>query len=441
MKNLLISVLLVSAGRIVCAQIPSSGNVLWLRADRAVFNNNSGTHAILGDLVQVWEDQSGNGNHFHQDVNSYRPQLVAIGNTLCSQPLIRFDVSRRTYLGSAFKLSGPKTIFIVFLQPGLSGNPETLLSIKGVSNTYSEILCTDHPAYKPLSYLSEVPSSLSGGTTVPSLGNNISFSAAGNIFTMTYNGGPISSPSCYASNYNASPVAVSTSGLFGRLINDTSTIGGRAPEQNYSFLSGYIAEIIVYNRVLTATEISQVETYLQGKYGFLGSCSVLPANSTGFTAQQKGNAVQLNWHVNDETGMKDYTAEHSTDQSNWDSIGIRKVANNNYQLMHNNPVHGNNYYRIRMNYKDGRNKYSEINRIDLNKPSPVSFTITPNPSSDHFYIRSEKPEPVHINIHTAQGRLLKEMNTFSNSRIDISDLTPGFYFITVNGKTEKFLKQ
>lgn len=441
MKNLLISFLFVCAGRMACAQIPSSGNVLWLRADRGVYNNNSGTQAILGDLVQVWEDQSGNGNHFHQDVNSYRPQLVAIGNTLCSQPLIRFDVSRRTYLGSAFKLSGPKTIFIVFLQPGLAGNPETLLSIKGVSNTYSEILCTDHPAYKPLSYLSEVPSSLSGGTTVPSLGNNISFSAAGNIFTMTYDGGPISSPSCYASNYNASPVAVSSSGLFGRLINDTSTIGGRAPEQNYSFLSGYIAEIIVYDRVLIATEISQVEAYLQGKYGFLGSCSVLPANNMGFTTQQKGNAVQLNWHISDETGMKDYAAEHSADQSNWDSIGIKRAGDKDYQLQHNNPAYGVNFYRLRINYQDGRVKYSEINRVDLYKLTGVSFSITPNPSADHFYIRSEKTEPVHIRILTAQGSLLKEMNAYSNSRIDISALPPAFYFINVNGKIEKFLKQ
>ncbi|HNU89182.1 MAG TPA: hypothetical protein PKJ94_12860, partial [Ferruginibacter sp.] len=90
MKNLLISFLFTAAGHLACGQIPSSGNVLWLRADRAVFNNNSGTQAILGDLVQVWEDQSGNGNHFRQDVNSYRPQLVAIANTLCSQPLLRF---------------------------------------------------------------------------------------------------------------------------------------------------------------------------------------------------------------------------------------------------------------------------------------------------------------------------------------------------------------
>jgi len=441
MKNLLISVLFVTAGRMACGQIPSTGNVLWLRADRGVHNNNSGTQAILGDLVQVWEDQSNNGNHFHQDVNSYRPQLVAIGNTLCSQPLIQFDVSRRTYLGSTFKLSGPKTIFLVFLQPGLAGNPETLLSVKGVSNTYSEILCADHPAYKPISYISEVPASISGGTTLPALGNNISFSPAGNIFTMTYDGGPVSSPSSYSSNYNAAPVAVSTSGLFGRLINDTSTIGGRAPEQNYSFLSGYIAEIIVYNRVLIASEISQVETYLQGKYGFLGSCSVLPANNAGFTTQIKNNAVQLNWHMDDEAGMKCYTAEHSTDRYNWDSIGIRKAENKNYQLMHNDPAYGINYYRLRMNYNDGRIKYSEINRIDFNKTDPVSLTIAPNPSADHLYIRSEKTEPIHISILTAQGRLLKEINTYSNSRIDINALTPALYFIKVNGKVEKFLKQ
>lgn len=441
MKNLLISFLFTAAGHLACGQIPSSGNVLWLRADRAVFNNNSGTQAILGDLVQVWEDQSGNGNHFRQDVNSYRPQLVAIANTLCSQPLLRFEVSRRTYLGSPFKMSGPQTVFIVFLQPGMAGNPQTLISVKSNSGTYTEALCSDHPAYRPLSYMCGVPSSVSGGTTLNAVGNNTSFSSTGNLFTMTYDGGTVSSPSSYRANYNGTSSAVAASGLFGRLMNDTTSIGGRAPEQNYSFLNGYIAEIIMYNRVLAVPEIHQVEAYLLGKYGFLGSCSVLPANNAGFSAEVKNNAVQLNWNVNDETGMKNYIVEHSMDSYSWDSMGNRAAGVKKYQFIHNHPFSGTNYYRLRIHYTDGRIKYSEISKVNYLPIGTGFLQVTPNPSPGHLYIRSERTMPLHISILTAEGRLLKQMYTYSNTKIDISALPPAVYFIKINGKVEKLMKQ
>ena len=439
MKNLLISFLFAAAGHLACGQIPSAGNVLWLRADRAVFNNNSGTIAIPGDLVQVWQDQSGSGNHFYQPVNGYRPQLVVIPNTLCSQPLIQFDVSRRTYLASAFKLSGTKTVFLVFLQPAIAGNPETLISIKGVSNTYTEILCADHPLYQTLSYICEAPSSTSGGTMVPSVGNNVSFSSTGNIFRMTYNGGAISSAASYSSSYNALPVPVSPSGLFGRLVHDTTTIGARAPEQNYSFLSGYIAEVIVYNRVLAAAEINQVETYLQGKYGFSGLCSVLPAGNMDFSAKLKGNAVQLDWLTQDETGMKSYTVEHSIDNNRWDSTAMKPAGDKKYVLLHTAPVYGINYYRLRINYTDGRIKYSETNRVNYYRPGFVQ--IIPNPVSDHLIVRSSRIEPAHVRILSTDGRLLKDLNIYTNTAVDIHDLVPSVYFIQVNGKTEKLLKQ
>lgn len=449
MKNLLISLLFMLSGSKAFSQIPAAGNVLWLRADIGVFNNAAGTQAVLGDLVQVWEDQSGNANHFYQAVNSYRPQLVAISNTLCSQPLILFDINRRTYLGSSLKLSGAKTIFIVFLQPGLAGNPETLLSIKGLSDTYTEILCTDHPAYRPISYICELPSSTSGGTTLPAVGNTISFSPAGNIFTMTYDGGAVSSTTSYSANYNTSPAAVASSGLFGRLVNDTTTIGGRAPEQNYSFLSGYIAEIIVYNRVVPAAEISQVEFYLSQKYGFAGSCSVLPANTLNLTAQLRNSAVQLNWQANDNAPAKEYIVEHSIDNRTWDSTGYRPVQapsgnEKDYGFIHSNPFHGINYYRIRINYQDGKIRYSTVSKIKFSKTGRAAFSITPNPSRDHVYVQAEKNQTLKLTFLNTNGQVVRELNTFSNTAVNISTLPPGIYFLKINGKNgktvEKFLK-
>ncbi|GAB2817371.1 hypothetical protein GCM10027043_17640 [Ferruginibacter profundus] len=396
------------------------------------------THANPGDLVQVWQDQSGNGNHFRQDINSQRPQLVAYANLLCAQPLIHFDVGRRTYLCSTLKASGAKTIFIVFLQPSISGNPETLLSIKGLANTYSEILCTDAPAYSPLSFIADVTSSVSGGVLTGAMGDNMTFLSSGNIFTLTYNGSVNSSPSSYTANNNTVAATVTTSGPFGRLPYDSTTIGGRAPQQNYSFFSGDIGEIILYNRVLTAAEITQVEHYLADKFGFFGTCNVLHTATLNFVCKAVNNAVELNWNPYG-AGVNEYIIERSTDASRWDSIGAIQdaPANTRYSFTDNQPFGGVNYYRLIIKTTGGRILYSNSLSATVPLITTTAYTIQPNPVKEYMYIRSATREMLHIYLLNAEGRLVKEINALSNMPIATGNLPRGIYWATINGKSEQ----
>ncbi len=449
MKNLICIFFAITSYLPNYCQVPAAGNILWLRADRNVFNDNMVTHAQLGDLVQVWQDQSGNGNHFRQDINGQRPQLVQYANTLCSQPLLHFDVGRRTYLHSALKLSGPKTIFIVFIQPAVSNTPETLLSVKSNAGTYSEVLCADAPGYRSLSFISEITPSPSGGILTSAVGDNMSFSATGNIFTMTYNGGINSSPANYSAKNDTVSVPVTSSGLFGRLPMDTTTIGGRAPQQNYSFLSGDIGEIILYNRVLTAVEIAQVNSYLAAKFGFFGTCNVLYAADPDFTARLINNVIELNWKPYD-ADVNEYSIEHSYDNVNWDSIGTVKIsaANSNssqYSFIHNSPCNGINYYRLKIKTAGGRIVYSNSLKATIDSTLTGIYTIVPNPVTDHIYIRAATKELLHISLFNAAGKTVKELDIFSNLPAYTGDLKPGIYFAKITGKkdqvTLKFFKQ
>lgn len=449
MKNLFCFFLAITWYLPNYCQVPAAGNILWLRADRNVFNNNMITHANLGDLVQVWQDQSGNGNHFRQDINSQRPQLVQYANTLCSQPLLHFDVGRRTYLYSGLKIAGPQTIFIVFIQPSISSTPETLISLKSNAGTYSEILCADAPGYSPLSFISEITPSPSGGILTSAVGDNMSFSSTGNIFTMTYNGGANSSPANYCAKNDTVSVPVTSSGLFGRLPMDTTTIGGRAPQQNYSFLSGDIGEIILYNRVLNAVEITQVNSYLAAKFGFFGTCNVLHSAELNFTSRLLNNWVELNWKPCD-ADVNEYSIEHSSDNVNWDSIGVVKISaencnNSRYSFIHNSPFSGINYYHLKIKTAGGRILYSSSLKANVAGATTGSYTILPNPVTDHIYIRTATKELLHIKLFNAAGKTVKELDIFSNMPANTGNLRPGIYFAKITGKkdqvTLKFLKQ
>jgi hypothetical protein len=59
------------------AQLPvTSGNLLCLKANVAVYNDTGVTIATNGQTVQQWNDQSGNGNNFAQATAIYRPVFV-----------------------------------------------------------------------------------------------------------------------------------------------------------------------------------------------------------------------------------------------------------------------------------------------------------------------------------------------------------------------------
>lgn len=133
MKYLLCLLLFFVLTHSLHSQIPSSGNMLWLKAGQGVYNDNGSTLASIGNTVQVWADQSGQGNDFIQPNTGQRPEYRIIPNVLCSQPAIYFDPGRETFLESTIRLSGAKSIFIVFMMPTMSSASHDLLSLKGTA--------------------------------------------------------------------------------------------------------------------------------------------------------------------------------------------------------------------------------------------------------------------------------------------------------------------
>ena len=69
---------------------PSPNLVVWLKADAGVFTDTGGTTPATndGDLIALWNDQSGNGNHVLQATSGNRPVFKT--NVLGGKPVLRF---------------------------------------------------------------------------------------------------------------------------------------------------------------------------------------------------------------------------------------------------------------------------------------------------------------------------------------------------------------
>ncbi len=452
MKNVSFLFSCICTCYIACCQIPSSGNVLWLRSDQGVYNDNGVTNAVIGNTVQFWADQSGSGHHFTQASAAQRPEFQVQTNLLCSRPVIRFDPGRSTVLtSSSLLLSGAKSIFIVFQLPPMSGAANDLISIKGNSDEFTEIVATDFAGYTPVTFIADLASTPGGGFFQPSAGVNTSFSAAGNLLSLIYDGGTNTAISSYDAYYDAAMPPVVSSGLLGRYNNDISSIGARAPFQNINYLRGDMAEVIVYNRVLSTPEKDQVENYLISKYGFFGTCVVLPLTLFDFTALQAGNTVQLDWKVADEEGIKEYIPEHSKDGVHWDSLTALPSKKehqgiNQYHYIHTRPATGVNYYRFRMKNIDGRDKYGPVRKVTMPAQSTTVIRVFPSPTTGFVQIRSlEREEWMYVTVMNSEGKKLMGKKMMGQGQLDISGFPQGIYFIQVIGKTihrtEKIIKQ
>jgi hypothetical protein len=217
----------------VRAQIPS-GELLWLRAD-------SGISQTQG-MVTRWLDQSGHGNDAIQPTQSAQPSyLTRIANGL---PVVRFDGTTSYMIGaSVFPVQQDYSLTFVVRINNFGYNNNVVSG-----NSYAHYL---------------------GGTMTPyvlhddnfatQLASSIPVTASFNVVTYTY-------------LQSSHVVSIYINGLFADSAvmdaNIDSTIFLGAFEAQ-SLLDGDLAEVSLYNRVLSTLDRQQLEEYLLRKYAII----------------------------------------------------------------------------------------------------------------------------------------------------------------------------
>ncbi len=109
----------------------------------------------------------------------------------------------------------------------------------------------------------------------------------------------------------------------------------------------------------------------------------VPVTAISMKAYEKSNKVQVDWKVNAERSISRYEVEHSTDGSTFAKVGSQTAIANgnpelNYSWMHEQPLRGDNYYRVKSINNNGEFKFTAIDKVTIGK-SGNGFNIYPNP--------------------------------------------------------------
>jgi len=189
---------------------------------------------------------------------------------------------------------------------------------------------------------------------------------------------------------------------------------------------------------------------------FLNGTFVLPFSITSFTAEKKSGTVLLNWQSNSEQNTSHFIVEHGTDGSHFSALERVEAAGSSstikhYASIHTKPVYGTNFYRLKMVDIDGKQTYSDIVAIKVNKDSYM-VSAFPNPVQNELHIQipaTEKGECV-IRLQDMAGKLIRQKtvqlnNALLSATMNMEDLGGGIYMLVIEygGKKEvqKIIKQ
>ena len=172
-----------------------------------------------------------------------------------------------------------------------------------------------------------------------------------------------------------------------------------------------------------------------------------------FTGEKVSSGVQLNWVANGTGNYTGFILEKEGANNTFNPIyTVQSNNNSNYNFVDNNPVIGNNIYRLAQNDINGNVSYSSLITIGYNNvTSNGYFSVYPNPSKDmvNILVNSTTSTPANYtaDIYNTSGVLMdhRTLNTYSWTE-DISSYKEGVYIIVLkdtNGDVlakSKFIK-
>lgn len=227
------------------------GLVAWYKAD--------GTYTLNGSNVSQWNDESGNGWHIAQSTASAQPLYVA--NAFNGKPAMYFDAGDKlaTTLFSAIGTTTGYTVFYVARPLAIPNSNNQL--IYEFSNTLG---------YGGAVHKLNTTNRLYVNTT--SISTNLGYVLYSDVTNFYY--GAVRFDGTGAANadrlrlyINSVQQTMTFAGTIPAAISyaDGLSIGGTYTASTNLF-NGYICELFIYNRALSATEVIKMNTYLRQKY-------------------------------------------------------------------------------------------------------------------------------------------------------------------------------
>lgn len=227
----------------------TTGLKLWLKADSLLLAD--------GQAVDVWPDSSGNGLEVSQGVAAQKP--IFKQSILNNKPVVRFDGDdsfvRSSVLGTLITSPAEATVFVVENQSSADSQNSTLGWGNKSDNRF--LLHTAYANWLGIQHgdIYAVPDGDAGF-------NPTQWTDRFHIAEFGRNGG------VYSVMVDGREKTVRDQTGTPPLDTSYSTDLYIGSDQWSNYLTGDIAEILVYGRALNAQELARVRHYLSGKYGF-----------------------------------------------------------------------------------------------------------------------------------------------------------------------------
>ncbi|MEI9945812.1 MAG: T9SS type A sorting domain-containing protein [Chitinophagaceae bacterium] len=184
----------------------------------------------------------------------------------------------------------------------------------------------------------------------------------------------------------------------------------------------------------------------------LSPMTPLPVSLTDFTANLINNNkyVQLNWKTISENNNDYFTIERSANALQWQEIGRLSGARNSSQLLvytftDKAPLPATNYYRLKQTDIDGNFSISDVTLVKP-VPQPGKLMVYPNPARNEVIIDNTTGGHEKLSVISVTGKdLTTSVNIIlldaNRTKMDISNLPPGIYFIKSASGSFKIYKK
>ncbi|MRX48323.1 fibronectin type III domain-containing protein [Pedobacter puniceum] len=188
----------------------------------------------------------------------------------------------------------------------------------------------------------------------------------------------------------------------------------------------------------------------------LNDPAVLPVSLIGFDARRVSNGVSLNWSTTLESNNARFEIERANDNGVFVKIGEKEGAGNSnrtltYNFIDNNPLNGNNYYRLKQIDFNGKYEYYGPKVVNYSLENiNTSYIYKLSPNEYHAVIHAKRQLQGTISVCNLNGQkvysqqvVLKEGENIYP--ISLTGATDGIYLLTLSSQefinNIKFIKQ
>lgn len=199
---------------------------------------------------------------------------------------------------------------------------------------------------------------------------------------------------------------------------------------NSFFWTGKIDDVTIWNRAITAQEVTSI---------YNGTAS-LPVELTQFSASCSENTTTINWQTASENNSAYFEVLQSRDGETWTSKTTTPAAGNSTSTIDysysDNTEASLVYYKLKQVDKDGQ--YKEYGPISANCNENNQLTIYPNPTTGEITLRGlEQFNNVSsFSINDINGTVVKELDP-TTTLFNVEPLQAGVYFLTITAENKQ----